>query len=140
SFFRAYQTVTRRREQQSHQATEEPWPRADEEEEQDPFDSEESFEEQFQRLVDEMQDAFEGNFGARGGRSRKQSENEIPSRKKESKTTSRLKQLYRAVVRRLHPDTQQEMTAQKMEWWHQAQAAYEASNLEHLELILSLCE
>jgi hypothetical protein len=38
----------------------------------------------------------------------------------------RLKELYRAVVRRLHPDSQREMTAQKTEWWHQAQAAYEA--------------
>src|ERR1017187_6369352 len=38
----------------------------------------------------------------------------------------RLKELYRAVVRRLHPDSQQEMTAQKTEWGHHAQAAYEA--------------
>lgn len=30
--------------------------------------------------------------------------------------SARLKELYRAVVRRLHPDTQREMTAQKTEW------------------------
>jgi hypothetical protein len=41
----------------------------------------------------------------------------------------RLKELYRAVVRRLHPDSQREMTAQKTEWWHQAQAAYEAGGM-----------
>jgi hypothetical protein len=35
-------------------------------------------------------------------------------------TSARLKELYRSVVRRLHPDTQREMTAQKTEWWHQA--------------------
>jgi hypothetical protein len=52
----------------------------------------------------------------------------------------RLKELYRAVVRRLHPDSQQEMTAQKTEWWHQAQAAYEAGDAEQLEVILTLCE
>ena len=52
----------------------------------------------------------------------------------------RLKQLYRALVRRLHPDTQQEMTAQKLEWWHQAQAAYQAGDAEQLEVILTLCE
>ncbi len=52
----------------------------------------------------------------------------------------RLKELYRAVVRRLHPDCQQEMTAQKTEWWHQTQAAYEAGDAEQLEVILTLCE
>jgi hypothetical protein len=49
--------------------------------------------------------------------------------------TSRLKELYRALVRRLHPDTQQEMTAQKIEWWHQAQAAYETGDEGQLEII-----
>jgi hypothetical protein len=51
-----------------------------------------------------------------------------------------LKELYRAVVRRLHPDSQREMTAQKTEWWHQAQTAYEAGDVEQLEVILTLCE
>ena len=55
-------------------------------------------------------------------------------------TSRRLKELYRAVVRRLHPDSQREMTAQKTEWWHQAQAAYEAGDAEQLEVILTLCE
>jgi hypothetical protein len=54
--------------------------------------------------------------------------------------SKRLKELYRAVVRRLHPDRQREMTAQKTEWWHQAQAAYEADDAEQLEVILTLCE
>lgn len=54
--------------------------------------------------------------------------------------STRLKELYRSVVRRLHPDIQGEMTAQKTEWWHQAQAAYEAGDVEQLEVILTLCE
>lgn len=54
--------------------------------------------------------------------------------------SKRLKELYRAVVRRLHPDSQREMTAQKTEWWHQAQAAYETGDAEQLEVILTLCE
>ena len=54
--------------------------------------------------------------------------------------SKRLKDLYRAVVRRLHPDSQQSMTAQKTEWWHEAQTAYEAGNAERLEVILTLCE
>lgn len=53
---------------------------------------------------------------------------------------TRLKELYRAVVRRLHPDGQRTVTAQQTEWWHQAQAAYEARNADRLELILTLCE
>ena len=55
-------------------------------------------------------------------------------------SASRLKELYRSLVRRLHPDTQREMTAQKSEWWHQAQTAYEAGDLDQLEVILTLCE
>lgn len=53
---------------------------------------------------------------------------------------ARLKELYRALVRRLHPDTQKEMTAKKLEWWHQAQAAYEKRDAQQLEVILALCE
>jgi hypothetical protein len=52
----------------------------------------------------------------------------------------RVKDLYRKLVRLLHPDTQAEMTAQKTEWWHQAQAAYDAGDAEQLEVILTLCE
>ena len=52
----------------------------------------------------------------------------------------RLKELYRTLVRRLHPDSQREMTPQKTEWWHQAQAAYEAGDVAQLEVILTLCE
>jgi len=54
--------------------------------------------------------------------------------------SARLKELYRALVRRLHPDTQEEMTPQKTDWWHQAQAAYEAGDADQLEVILTLCE
>jgi len=54
--------------------------------------------------------------------------------------SARLKDLYRTLVRRLHPDIQREMTPQKTEWWHQAQAAYQAGDADQLEVILSLCE
>jgi len=57
-----------------------------------------------------------------------------------AQASRRLKGLYRKLVRQLHPDSQQEMTAQKTEWWHQAQTAYEAGDAEQLEVILSLCE
>ncbi len=50
-----------------------------------------------------------------------------------------VKELYRALVRQLHPDRLQEMTPQKTEWWHQAQKAYQAGDAEQLEVILTLC-
>lgn len=52
----------------------------------------------------------------------------------------RLKELYRALVRRLHPDTQEKQSPKKLEWWHQAQQAYEKGDEEQLEVILTLCE
>ena len=54
--------------------------------------------------------------------------------------TARLKELYRQLVRRLHPDAHVEMTAQKVEWWHQTQTAYQAGDVDRLEVILTLCE
>ena len=51
-----------------------------------------------------------------------------------------MKDLYRAVVRLLHPDAQRDMTEQKREWWHQAQQAYQEDDAEQLEVILTLCE
>jgi hypothetical protein len=54
--------------------------------------------------------------------------------------SARIKELYRALVRRLHPDTRESMTEQDREWWHQAQSAYNDRDVERLEAILSLSE
>ncbi|MEQ2008518.1 MAG: hypothetical protein ABMA26_17200 [Limisphaerales bacterium] len=51
-----------------------------------------------------------------------------------------VKELYRTLVRKLHPDKQATMTAQKLEWWHEVQAAYEDHDAERLATILSLVE
>jgi hypothetical protein len=90
---------------------------------------------------------FDFDFGSSEQEFRGQDNFENPQTAKQSRHDSlpenamaRLKELYRALVRRLHPDTQKEMTAQKMEWWHQAQAAYESGDAAQLEVILSLCE
>src|SRR5947209_12625836 len=63
-----------------------------------------------------------------------------PARRSPAKVIERIKELYRALARRLHPDVQKEMTPQKAEWWHQAQAAYQQQDAEQLEVILSLCQ
>jgi hypothetical protein len=56
------------------------------------------------------------------------------------KVPARLKELYRALARRLHPDIQGSMNSQQKEWWHQAQSAYQSGDVEQLEVILTLCQ
>ena len=51
-----------------------------------------------------------------------------------------VKELYRTLVRKLHPDKQATMTAQKLEWWHEVQAAYADHDAERLATILGLVE
>jgi hypothetical protein len=92
--------------------------------------------------IEEFMNAFFGQFGPGAGpqdhygpRRGLPRESAAPAQ-----GAARLKELYRSVVRRLHPDIQGEMTPQKTEWWHQAQAAYEAGDVEQLEVILTLCE
>ncbi|SDT93470.1 hypothetical protein SAMN05444156_0874 [Verrucomicrobium sp. GAS474] len=52
---------------------------------------------------------------------------------------ARLKSAYRALVRRLHPDHNAEVTPLMRERWHAAQHAYQAGDLELLESIETLC-
>lgn len=51
-----------------------------------------------------------------------------------------VKELYRTLVRKLHPDKQAMMTAQKLEWWHEVQEAYVDHDAERLATILGLVE
>jgi hypothetical protein len=59
---------------------------------------------------------------------------------KPKKIGARLKELYRALVRRLHPDMNTEVGRKQLDWWHQAQEAYQKGDEEQLEVILTLCE
>lgn len=93
-------------------------------------------------LMEEFLNALRGEFGPGAGsqgnggpRAAQPPETAAPTN-----ATKRIKELYRAVVWLLHPDSQRDMTKQKTEWWHQAQAAYEADDAEQLEVILTLCE
>lgn len=53
---------------------------------------------------------------------------------------SRVKERYRALVRRLHPDTNSELTQEERSLWHQVQAAYNERDLEKLDLLLVLSD
>lgn len=92
------------------------------------------FEELFEGLFGES--GPDGDFGGEPG----PWDRHRPAPMARPADAARLKDLYRRLVRRLHPDTQAEMTPQKTEWWHQAQAAYTAGNADQLEVILTLCE
>jgi hypothetical protein len=59
---------------------------------------------------------------------------------KDGPKRSRLKELYRTLVRMLHPDSARELSEHQREIWHQVQAAYEAGDEEQLEVILALQE
>lgn len=53
---------------------------------------------------------------------------------------SRLKELYRLLVRRLHPDTRADGEAEVSSLWHEVQEAYAAGNIERLETLLALSD
>ena len=93
------------------------------------------FQNEFESFFSEIAEEFDRMFGGRNA------DRNFPPASPPPRTASgRLKELYRAVVRRLHPDAQGQMTWQKKEWWHQAQAAYQSGDAEQLQVILTLCE
>jgi hypothetical protein len=52
----------------------------------------------------------------------------------------RIKELYRLLVRRLHPDTRAESDAEVSAIWHEVQEAYGDGNVERLEMLLALTD
>ena len=53
---------------------------------------------------------------------------------------SRIKEIYRMIVRRLHPDTRAESDEEVSALWHEVQEAYSAGNVERLEMLLALTD
>jgi hypothetical protein len=53
---------------------------------------------------------------------------------------TRVKKLYRKIVRRLHPDARGSLSRAELELWHQTQAAYQAGDVFTLEVILARCD
>jgi hypothetical protein len=118
--------------------------------------SQEQFEEEFRRkkgssksrdknnIFDEMDAEFEDflrQFAEQ--QEAKFQEQELRQHERNFKApplNQRLKDLYRKLVRKLHPDTSEAQSAQRLEWWHQVQDAYEREDIEQLEVILTLCE
>lgn len=53
---------------------------------------------------------------------------------------SRLKELYRLLVRRLHPDTKADNDTAVSVIWHEVQEAYSDGNVERLEMLLAMTD
>ena len=53
---------------------------------------------------------------------------------------ARLKEVYRLLVRRLHPDTRADGDPEVSALWHEVQEAYQAGKLERLEMLLALTD
>jgi hypothetical protein len=53
---------------------------------------------------------------------------------------ARVKEIYRTLVRRLHPDSRADNDASVSALWHEVQEAYQAGNLDRLEMLLALTD
>jgi hypothetical protein len=53
---------------------------------------------------------------------------------------NRLKELYRTLVRRLHPDLRADGSAGVSALWHEVQEAYAAADVAQMEILLALCD
>jgi len=58
----------------------------------------------------------------------------------ESDIDARVKELYRTLVRRLHPDLRADGSADVSSLWHEVQEAYDASDIAQMEILLALCD
>lgn len=133
SYTRAYERVMWRRQHPEAKAqdTSATQPTdATEEDSDNPFS-------QFEKLFEDLRGVF-GEMFEEGGADHSIPGN--PPSQPSKKISAELKDLYRAVVRRLHPDVLEQMSPQKQEWWHQAQEAYQSRDADQLRVILTLCE
>jgi len=101
---------------------------------------------------DRMSDRqYERMFAEFKARLRAQAEPEAEARSKsrrkvelesvpEKPASSRIKEVYRLLVRRLHPDTRADSDAGVSALWHEVQEAYEDENLDRLEMLLALTD
>jgi len=144
---KAYEAVKRRREN-PEQPTEKQGRGRRQGDPFDPFgfDADEEMDPENEGIPDGFRQAFEGFFGKMPGgfweslgddgpRGGGRFDSPAPENK-----SARVKELYRMLVRRLHPDKAESRTAQEMEWWHQTQAAYESDDVQQLETILAMID
>lgn len=127
----AYRMVLHRR---AHPPEESKGPGADSENDPANEPEEDPEEAEFRRVFEEAAEEFWQRF--QGG-SRQHTR---PRGRDSHEENQRLKELYRKLARRLHPDNGRAITPRETELWHQTQTAYEHGQVEALETILSMLE
>jgi hypothetical protein len=65
---------------------------------------------------------------------------EVEEEPAEAPVDARVKELYRLLVRRLHPDLRADGSASVSALWHEVQEAYAATDIPQLEILLALSE
>lgn len=91
-------------------------------------------------------DGLAGNAGATGnsipaGKPRKSTKPDKEHTAEEpAEIDPRVKELYRRLVRRLHPDLRADGSAAVSALWHEVQEAYAASDIARMELLLALSD
>ena len=72
---------------------------------------------------------------------KRHSAEEVEEEEVEARTVDpRVKELYRLLVRRLHPDLRDDASAAVSGLWHEVQEAYAASDVAHMEILLALVD
>lgn len=122
SIGQAYRAVLHRRSHpEEHQVSEEPGIDAEEDAE---------FAREFEAAAREAAEEFWSRLNGK-----KASKGATPSLE-----GRRIKELYRKLARRLHPDNGLDLSTRETELWHRTQAAYEAGQVEVLETIFNLLD
>jgi hypothetical protein len=67
-------------------------------------------------------------------------EPEPPRDPEKDRTSARIKELYRVLVRKLHPDLNPDHTPREAELWHRVQEAYQKRDLETMEAVAAQVE
>ena len=67
-------------------------------------------------------------------------EPEVEESEEETAIDARVKELYRTLVRRLHPDVRADGSAAVSALWHEVQEAYAASDVPRMEILLALSD
>ena len=89
---------------------------------------------------DAMFEKFEAEMFP-GGRARNASfAPGAPEQRSSGPHDARIKEIYRILVRRLHPDTRADRDAQVSAMWHDVQEAYASRDLDRLEALLAMTE